>query len=94
MLDVDVFFVRFSGVLVMLVVFIVVPISMLASTIRYLLNTFNVHDGFEIISYIVKQLVEVNTLPHTEIYTIRARCYRVQHTSKCVCFCINTNAWQ
>lgn len=27
-----------------------------------LLNTFDVHDGFEIISYIVKQLVEVNAL--------------------------------
>lgn len=33
------------------------------TNIIYLLNTFEVHDGFEIISYIVKQLVEVNALP-------------------------------
>lgn len=40
----------------------------------YLLNTFevrtqNVHDGFKIISNIVKQLVKVNALFQSEIYT-------------------------
>lgn len=39
----------------------------------YLLNTSRVHDGFEIISYIVKQLVEVNALPNYEIHYVLDR---------------------